>query len=79
LTGTGFPLISPPKIIYKFESRTTKVKTALAVLLLWLCLPLCFAQRFQHAIIVVQENRTPDNLFADCDIPPIAGEVRELQ
>ena len=27
------------------------------------------AQQFQHVIIIVQENRTPDNLFSDCNIP----------
>ncbi len=27
------------------------------------------AQQFQHIVIVVQENRTPDNLFSACSIP----------
>jgi phospholipase C len=45
------------------------LKKTLVILLLSLCAPLGFAQQFRHVVIVVQENRTPDNLFADCNIP----------
>ena len=38
-------------------------------ILLAFCAPLACAQQFQHVIIVIQENRTPDNLFSDCNIP----------
>jgi phospholipase C len=39
------------------------VKKTLVLLVLSLCVHLGFAQQFQHVVIVVQENRTPDNLF----------------
>jgi phospholipase C len=42
------------------------VKTITSVLLL--CLS-AYAQQFQHIVIIVQENRTPDNLFSNCGIP----------
>jgi phospholipase C len=44
--------------------------------ILALCASLAYAQQFQHVIIVVQENRTPDNLFSDCDIPGANAEKK---
>jgi phospholipase C len=49
------------------------IKTLTIALLVAACFPSALAQspqgKFQHIIIVVQENRTPDNLFASCSIP----------
>ena len=37
--------------------------------LLFLGTVLVTAQQFNHVVIVIQENRTPDNLFSSCLIP----------
>jgi len=42
-------------------------RVAIAILIA-LALP-CSAQQFKHIVFVVQENRTPDNLFGPCSIP----------
>jgi len=40
------------------------------LILLWFCTAPAFAQSFQHVVVIVQENRTPDNLFQGlCVIP----------
>ena len=49
----------------------------------WLLLPICFGMilahaqisNFQHVVVIVQENRTPDNLFQGlCSPTPAAGK-----
>ena len=44
-----------------------KVVVLVAVLSLWVAS--AAAQSFQHVIIVIQENRTPDNLFGASGLP----------
>ena len=52
-----------------------------ALAALWLGGPAFAATSFQHIIVVVQENRTPDNLFQGlcananaCGVPPQSGQ-----
>lgn len=51
--------------------------TAVPILFVaWLGIPLANAQiqNFQHVVIIVQENRTPDNLFQGLCTPPFGSE-----
>ena len=47
-------------------------RTLLSALFLWLAMTGASAQiqQFQHIVVIVQENRTPDNLFQGLCVPP---------
>lgn len=60
--STSFPLT-----LFLFSPRHTPRFFAGSLLaLLLICAATASAQQFQHIVIVVQENRTPDNLFGGC-------------
>lgn len=54
-----------PRLPFRFVCSFV-IKTLVALLFM---VSFCAARHFQHVVIVVQENRTPDNLFSDCPIP----------
>src|SRR5207253_7466693 len=63
--------------------RQMELKRVFVVVFAALCLnvPALAGTTFQHIIVVVQENRTPDNLFYGlcanqnaCAVPPAAGQ-----